>query len=275
MAATALKPLAAARQTPRKPTTTTHKPHNPQTLQILYLSLSSAAIAEEGLASSVGHLSDAGLATLAAACPGLQVLSLAGREAWGVCHEEDFPHCPGLVALAAGCPELTNLDVAGCGWVDEASLLALAAGCRRLERLRVSTGRGFTDAVAAAFGAHGGLQELAVAGSRTLGDAGLGALLAGCGRLEALALLQCPRITDASVARLPLCGGLQELCVASDTLTLPAFEAVAPRLRLRNATIDLTAGTLRVEEGAWLGSTTHWSQLVNFLDAGAAGLASV
>lgn len=76
-----------------------------------------------------------------------QVLSLAHRSAWGVCHEEDYPHTPGLLALAAHCPQLRSVDAEACSWVTEAALLALAAGCSGLESLTVSEPRAFTDEV--------------------------------------------------------------------------------------------------------------------------------
>ena len=73
-----------------------------------------------------GGCSDVGIQALAAACPRLEKLILAGCKSVGN---------DGVIALAISCPALKILDLQGCSTVGDAAAHALAAHCASLHTI--------------------------------------------------------------------------------------------------------------------------------------------
>mmetsp|Transcript_43835 Transcript_43835/g.115196 ORF Transcript_43835/g.115196 Transcript_43835/m.115196 type:complete len:434 (+) Transcript_43835:989-2290(+) len=119
-----------------------------------------------------------------------------------------------LIQLGTCCPELTILDASGLRCTDD-GLRALADGCP-------------------------GLHQLFLSGSKRVGNAGVGAIAAGCGaRLQLLDLQGCARVGDPAAFELAEhCPNLHTVsfqCCAG--LTDAGFAALCDRCALQHVTL--------------------------------------
>ena len=113
-------------------------------------------------------VTDAGLASLAAGCPAITLLTLGGC---------DQITDTGLASLTAGCPAIITLKLTGCSQITDTGLASLAAGCPDITTLTLRQCFRVTDA-------------------------GLASLAAGCTAITTLHLSYCNQITDTGLASL-------------------------------------------------------------------------
>nr|XP_046208471.1 protein AMN1 homolog isoform X2 [Oncorhynchus gorbuscha] len=127
--------------------------------------------------------------TLAASCPGLQVVDLT--ECAAVTDE-------GVLALAHGCSSLEVLSLWGCSAVGDAALLALAGNCRLLHSLNLSGTQVTDEGVIglATAPCSNSLKELQLARCRNLTGKAVKAVLTNCPNVRIFTFDGCPLITD-------------------------------------------------------------------------------
>ncbi len=140
--------------------------------------------------SHVTRFTSQGVAFVAAHCPRLSSIKLAGAG-----QLQDVA----LLALGMHCPKLHTLVVRACPQLTEAGFTGLAESCQELEHVNVSGCHHLTDAAVTAL-AGPRLRHLEAAYCARLSDASLACLARQSPELEHLNVQGCQRFTDQGLA---------------------------------------------------------------------------
>ncbi|XP_033647170.1 dynein regulatory complex subunit 6-like isoform X3 [Asterias rubens] len=131
----------------------------------------------------------------------------------------DLSGCPqitvtGYKNIANGCSNIQSLCVNDCATLKDESIVAIASKCHNIRNISFLLTPNITDVAFKAIAQHRKLQTIRVEGNTKLSDATFKYIGRYCADLRHVFVIDCPRVTDASLKSLAQCRNINVLNVA-------------------------------------------------------------